>query len=75
MTFTYLFSEVFSSANGATTNGLTSPSEFRGVAVRNVARGKNMYRKTRRVSLWMTFVTALCFAVCWGQCKKGFDSI
>ncbi|XP_055357894.1 gonadotropin-releasing hormone receptor-like isoform X2 [Paramacrobiotus metropolitanus] len=28
-------------------------------------QGKRLYRKTRQISLWMTFITAASFVICW----------
>ncbi|XP_055353604.1 gonadotropin-releasing hormone receptor-like [Paramacrobiotus metropolitanus] len=31
----------------------------------STGQGKRMYRKTRQISLWMTFITAASFVICW----------
>ncbi|XP_055344488.1 gonadotropin-releasing hormone receptor-like [Paramacrobiotus metropolitanus] len=37
----------------------------------NTGHGKRMYRKTRQISLWMTFITAASFVICWAPYYTG----
>ncbi|XP_055348738.1 adipokinetic hormone/corazonin-related peptide receptor variant I-like [Paramacrobiotus metropolitanus] len=34
------------------------------------SQGKRIYRKTRQISLWMTFITAASFVMCWGEFEQ-----
>ena len=78
VTFRYFqFIEVFSSSSELTGHASAAllrhaPSQQNGLGQRKTSatQGCKVYARTRQLFLWMTFVTALTFVVCWGKEDK-----